>query len=214
MKTITVKGVGTVSEKPDYIVLSLGVRSKAKTCGECVGNANERIELLESAAQSAGFEKGELKTTSFNVQSDYENYRNDDGSFGQRLAGYICRYDLKLAFDFDSERLSRTLDIITGCGADAELSIEFTLKHPEKASAALLKSAADNARAKAEVLCAASGVTLGELVNIEYNWSDVRFGSAEMWRCADAVPMAAAAPEFTPDDIKSSDTATFIWEIK
>ncbi len=217
MRTITVKGVGTASTKPDLIVISLDISEKAPEYAVSVNGANERIEKLQKAVTAVGFAREDLKTLSFNARTNYENYRDNDGTYKQKFAGYVCEYRLKLSMDFDNKRLSETLTAITNSGANAEQSIAFTVKDPEKVSARLLKAATENAREKAEVLCAASGVTLGELVNIDYNWSDITIRSASVYsqqlRTMDAVPKAAM-PEFEPEDIKSSDTATFIWEIK
>lgn len=219
MRTITVKGVGTTSTKPDLIVISLNIIEKAREYVDTVNGANERIEKLQAAITAAGFAKEDLKTLSFNACTNYENYRNEEGVYKQRFAGYACEYHLKLSMDFDNKRLSETLAAIANSGANAEQSIAFTVKNPEKVSAQLLKAATENAREKAEVLCTASGVTLGELVDIIYNWSDISIHSASVYseerlRGVDAAVPAAAMPEFEPDDIKSSDTATFVWEIK
>ena len=217
MKTITVKGVGTASTPPDLTVISLNIVEKAPEYVDSVNGANERIEKLQAAIATVGFAKDDLKTLSFNARTNYENYRDENGVYNQRFAGYLCEYHLKLSMGFDNKRLSQTLEAIANSGANAEQSIAFTVKEPEKVSARLLKAATENAREKAEVLCAASGVTLGDLVNIEYNWNDILIHSASVYsereRGISAVPLAAT-PEFTPDDIRSSDTATFVWEIK
>ena len=216
MRTITVKGVGTVSTPPDLTVISLTINERAMEYADSINGANERIEKLQAAIAAIDFTKDDLKTKSFNAHTNYDNYRDEDGSYKQRFAGYECEYYLKLSMDFDNKRLSQTLAAIANSGANAGQSIAFTVKDPEKVSARLLKAATENAREKAEVLCAASGVTLGELVSIDYNWKDISIHSAshyERERGIEAVPLAAA-PDFTPDDIKSSDTATFVWEIK
>lgn len=211
--------MGTASTKPDLIVISLNIIEKAREYVDTVNGANERIEKLQAAITAAGFAKEDLKTLSFNARTNYENYRNEEGVYKQRFAGYACEYHLKLSMDFDNKRLSETLAAIANSGANAEQSIAFTVKNPEKVSAQLLKAATENAREKAEVLCTTSGVTLGELVDIIYNWSDISIHSASVYseerlRGVDAAVPAAAMPEFEPDDIKSSDTATFVWEIK
>ncbi|MDE6727196.1 MAG: SIMPL domain-containing protein [Oscillospiraceae bacterium] len=218
MRTITVKGVGTASTPPDLTVISLNIIEKALEYTAAVNGANERIEKLQAAISTVGFKKDDLKTLSFNARTNYENYRDKDGTYKQRFAGYACEYHLKLSMDFDNKRLSETLAAIADSGANAEQSIAFTVKEPEKVSAQLLKAATENAREKAEVLCAASGVTLGDLVNIDYNWGDIMIHSAsvysEQFRGVDDAVPAAAMPEFEPDDIESRDTATFVWEIK
>ena len=56
-----------------------------------------------------------------------------------------------------------------------ELSIVFTVKDPSAVNKELLKSATANAREKAEILCEASGVELGKLLIIDYNWGRTQY---------------------------------------
>lgn len=217
-KTITVKGVGSASVRPDYITLSLSLSAKDKDYEKAMADAARRIELLEAAAQSAGFEKGALKATNFNVHTEYENIRDVKGNFQRAFVGYVCFYQFKLAFDFDAKRLSETLPAIFASGANPELDIAFTVKDPAKVNEALLSSATANALEKAELLCRASGAKLGELLSIDYAWGKQNLVSPTRYEMEDCVqPLMASSkcrmPELEPDDITVSDTVTFVWEI-
>lgn len=213
-RTITVKGVGSASTKPDYVTLSLRVSFSDKEYQEAVNGANRRVHALENAVVEAGFDKTELKTHSFNVETDYDNV--EEGNRYRRVfAGYNCVYGLKLSFDLDALRLANTLTAISKSESEAEVDVRFTVKNPESVKAELLKSAAKNAREKAEILAEASGVTLGELLAINYDWTEVRFASETHFaRSYGADMLNEAMPEFTPEDIESSDSAAFVWEIK
>lgn len=208
MKTITVKGVGTVSAKPDKIKILLKIASKDKVHSKCTDNANSRVAMLQKALCAAGFVKEDLKTLAFGVNTVH----NNDGK--RSYVEYMCAYRLSLSFDLDIKRLSETLNAISGSGADADFSISFTVKDPEKVSEEMLKSAAANARRNAEILCVASGVTLGELVSIKYDWGEVEFSSPTVFSAGREMLRCASVPEIEPEDIKSTDTATFVWEIK
>ena len=102
MRTITVKGVGSVSARPDYITLSLGIETQEKEYDDAMQKATERINSLEAASQKVGFAKGDLKTTSFNVSTAYKSIKDRSGNYKREFAGYNCSYRLKLAFNFDS----------------------------------------------------------------------------------------------------------------
>lgn len=214
-RTITVRGIGTASVKPDYIAVTLNIVSKDMEYSKSVENANKRIELLQKAVVSSGFAKEDLKTLSFNVRTNYEGETDEHGRYHNVFAGYVCRYSLKLSFDMDAKRLAETLTAISDSGANAEFSIQFTVKDPERVSAELLRSATENARQKAEVLCAASGAKLGTLLKIDYDWTDINFYSASTYTMERerGIVAASAVPEFEPEDIKSQDSAAFIWEI-
>ena len=214
-RTITVRGIGTASVKPDFIAVTLNIVSKDMEYSKSVENANKRIELLQKAVVSSGFAKEDLKTLSFNVRTNYEGETDEHGRYRNVFAGYVCRYTLKLSFDMDAKRLADTLTAISDSGADAEFSIKFTVKNPERVSAELLRSASENARQKAEVLCAASGAKLGSLLKIDYDWTNINVFSASAYtmEMERGVAAAGAVPEFEPEDIESSDSAAFIWEI-
>lgn len=216
-RTITVRGIGTTSVKPDYIAVTLNIVSKDMEYTMSVENANKRIKMLRNAVVSSGFAKEDLKTLSFNVRTNYEGETDEKGRYRNVFAGYVCRYSLKLSFDMDTKRLAQTLTAISDSGANAEFSIKFTVKNPERVSAELLRSATENARQKAEVLCAASGAKLGTLLKIDYDWTDVNVYSASVYdnnmERERGITAMGAVPEFEPENIRSSDSATFIWEI-
>ena len=203
MRTITVKGTGNVSARPDYIILSLNIEVLSETYDRAMSEAAERIERLQGAAVRVGYRKEDLKTTSFDVQTRYENVKDRQGNYKREFAGYACSYRLKLAFDFDSKQLAKVISAIADCGAQPELSIAFTV----------------NARAKAEILCKASGSTLGQLLNIDYNWGELNVFSRTSYDVEDCIqPLMAmskcAAPEIEPVDIDVTDTVAFTWEIQ
>ena len=219
MRTITVKGVGNVSAKPYYISISMTVESVENDYDKAMDGAARRIENLKAAAVSVGYEKEALKTISFNVETRYENVRDRQGNYKREFAGYACVYRLKFAFDFDSKQLAKVISAIANSGANPELSIAFTVKNPAKVSEELLESAAQNARAKAEILCKATGAELGQLISIDYNWGELNIVSRTSYEMEDCLmPLAAmdkcCAPEIEPDDINVSDTVAFTWEIK
>lgn len=66
---------------------------------------------------------------------------------------------------------------IAHCLAQPELSIAFTVKDPTAVNEALLREATVNAKKKAELLCEASGVKLGQLLTIDYNWDELNIFS-------------------------------------
>ena len=219
MRTITVKGTGNVSARPDFIVLSLNIEAISETYDRAMTEASERIKKLQDAAVLVGYEKSDMKTTSFNVQTRYENVKDRQGNYKREFAGYACSYHLKLAFDFDSKQLAKVISVIADCGAQPELSIAFTVKNPSRVSEELLISATKNAKTKAEILCKASGYALGQLLNIDYNWGELNVFSRTSYDVEDCIqPLMAmskcAAPEIEPDDIDVTDTVAFTWEIQ
>ena len=187
MRTITVKGTGNASARPDYIILSLNIEVLSETYDRAMSEAAARIEKMQGVAVRVGYRKEDMKTTSFDVQTRYENVKDRQGNYKREFVGYACTYRLKLAFDFDSKQLANVISAIADCGAQPELSIAFTVKNPARVSEELLISATENARAKAEILCKASGSTLGQLLNIDYNWGELNVYSRTSYEVEDCI---------------------------
>lgn len=217
-RTVTVKGIGRVSTAPDYVVISMSLESQDKDYEETMQNAAQQIEFLNASLETVGFAKKSVKTTNFNVRTEYERVKDRNGNYQSVFKGYVCSHRLKVEFDFDTKRLAQTLYAISRCLAKPELSIAFTVKDPSAVNKELLRSATFNAREKAEILCEASNVMLGDLLSIDYNWGELNIVSHTDYMLEDkcmAMPMGAMADmDIEPDDIDVSDTATFVWEIK
>lgn len=216
MKTITVKGIGNVSVKPDYIVLSLSLTSQDKDYETAMNLAAVKITELNKSLEQIGFEKESVKTTDFYVNTEYESQKDRNGNYHRIFNGYVVKHRLKVAFDFDTKKLTTALSAIANCVVEPELSVNFTVKDNSAVNEELLKSAAQNARGKAEILCAASGVTLSDLVNIDYNWGELSLYSNTRYVMADdCIQACDCAPgmDIEPDDIDLRDTVTFTWQI-
>lgn len=215
MRTITVKGIGAVSVKPDLIVLRLSMETAEYEYDAAMKAAAEKIDFLNKALEAAGFEKKSAKTADFRVRADYERLNDGKGNYTSVFMGYKCRQELKIEFDFDTKRLAKALSEISKCIAKPEISIDFTVKDSSAVSGELLKAAVKNAREKAEILCAASGAKLGGLLSIDYNWGELHLYSATDYDVEGKCMMLGAADDMDiePEEIKARDTATFAWEI-
>lgn len=215
MRTITVKGIGAVSVKPDLIVLRLSMETAEYEYDAAMKAAAEKIDFLNKALEAAGFEKKSAKTADFRVRADYDRLNDGKGNYTSVFMGYKCRHELKIEFDFDTKRLAKALSEISKCIAKPEISIDFTVKDSSAVSGELLKAAVKNAREKAEILCAASGAKLGELLSIDYNWGELHLYSETDYDVEGKCMMLGAADDMDiePEEIKARDTATFAWEI-
>ena len=216
-RIITVKGIGKASAKPDYVEISMSLHTRDKNYDRAMELAGQHIQHLTETICAIGFEKSDLKTANFNVRTDYQNVKDRNGNYNRVFNGYVVDHSLKLEFDFEMQRLSQALSAIAGCLSNPDLSIRFTVKDATGMNEEMLRSAAFNARRKAEILCEASGVKLGQLLNVDYNWGELEIYSKTQYRVAEeCMPYAAgsAAIDIEPDDVDVSDTVTFVWEIE
>lgn len=217
-RTITVKAAGKVSIAPDQIEIRFRLCEEDPVYETAMARMSDAINALNIALQSAGFEKGALKTSDFNVNTFTKPVmvrgRVDHYDFG----GYRFTNRMSVRFDLDMKLLSKVLSFIASTGSDPDLNISFTLKDPDAAKDALLSSACENGRRKAELMCRASGVKLGNLITVDYSWHEFDIYSSSSY-CMETscLPKAARAPfsaDLDPDTVDISDTVTMVWEIE
>ena len=215
-KLITVKGVGNATAKPDLVVLSLGLETTSLDYDQCVKLSGERDELVKAAVVESGLPKDSVKTSNFGISSEYRSVKDKNGNYRSVFDCWKCSHDLKVEFPLDIKLLTTVLHNIAKSKADCKVEVNFTLSDSGAIETALLESAAKNARKKAETLCAALGAKLGELVKIDYNWTEIDIYSRTRYDsgliCSSSVS-ECAAPEIDPEDIKLNDNATFVWQI-
>jgi uncharacterized protein YggE len=215
-RLITVKGTGNVSVKPDLIIITMNLESHQYDYKKTMELATDSVNALQDAIHIAGFNKKDLKTTSFNIRTHYESYRDENNNYKSKFDGYICEQGLKLEFDFNTEVMSKVLTAIAKAPIDPKLNIQFSVKDKAAVNEELLVSATENAKRKADILTKASGVTLGDLISIDYNWGELHLYSPTRYDMEDRCMVMAesCSPDIEPDDIDVSDTVSFVWEIK
>ena len=212
-RTITVRCTGKVSLRPDQVEITLTLNAENMSYDAAMDAAAAQLESLRDALTAIGYDKDTLRTTNFDVSTRYDYRHDDKGNNTRVFLGYACTQNLRMVFPFDTVRLGETLSAIATCTADPELNVRFTVADPSAVSDELLRSAADSARQKAEVLATASGVKLGKLVKVWYSWGDRDFASPTAFAVGNGLLRAKASMDFTPENIDLTDQATFTWEI-
>ena len=97
------------------------------------------------------------------------------------------------------------------------MSVAFTVRDPAAIRRELLTRAATVAREKAEILCAASGVALGDLLRMDYRFGEEEPFSGTEFRVENRCLRAQAGVAdmaIHPENIEVSDTVTFVYEIR
>lgn len=214
-RCITVTGNGSFAAKPDLIIVTLNLSALDQDYEKALSVAGMQIEELRSSLLPLGFQKDQLKTKSFHAGAQYESKRSRNGDYHKYFEGYKVTHGLKLEFDFDTKLLGRVLSAISKSGSEPEVNIAFGLRDREAACAFLLEDAAKSARRKAEILVKASGVSLGELISVNYSWAELKLFSSTNYYCGNDNRNYCKNVEvdIEPDDVKVSDSATFVWEI-
>ena len=109
MRTIRVTGKGQIKVKPDMTRITMALEGLFKEYGETLRHSSEETEALKDVLSGFGFERADLKTLNFSVDTEYESYKDRDGSYKQHFSGYRFRHMLKVEFSSDNDRLGKVL---------------------------------------------------------------------------------------------------------
>ena len=215
-KTMRVTGKGKLSVKPDLIRLLLDATKVCVTYEEALSSSSAQTEELKNCFEKLGFARSDLKTLRFSVDTEYENYRDENNVWKNRFLGYRFTHGMKLEFDADNERLGHVLYALAQTEGRPEFRINYTVKDPEAAKNKLLAKAVADSGEKAKVLAEAAGVTLRDIVTIDYSWGELEIVSRPVERCMMSAANGTADSykmDIEPDNIDVTDTVTVVWEI-
>ncbi|MGN0388774.1 MAG: SIMPL domain-containing protein [Suilimivivens sp.] len=218
-RSIKVTGKGKISVKPDTIRLCISLQDTFREYDDTLKHSADSVELLKDMIERLGYDRTDLKTVYFNINTEYENYQDLVKSWKSRFKGYKYTHRMKLEFSTDNQKLGKILYALAHCPISPEFFIEYTVGNPETAKNELLGEAVKDSLTKANVLATAAGVKLGNIVNIDYSWGEVNFVSRPLEelsrRCyaTDACESASYNIDIEPDDINITDTVTVIWSI-
>lgn len=104
-RTITIKGVGRLSLKPDQVAVSLSLDTIDPVYEKAMRAATAELAQLRAAIAGVGFAEDNLKTASFDIDTVYESDRDSDGNYHRRFVGYRVTHELKLELAYDTQRL-------------------------------------------------------------------------------------------------------------
>lgn len=152
---ITVTGTGEVRIAPNRADLTFSVHSDGATAAAALAANSAELRRLIAALKRAGVESSNLKTEHLGVSPRY-----DDGKVGTN--GYSADAYVTVA-DQGLERAGRLIDVGVSAGADSVSGPALSIDDRETQYRQALKLAVDNARAKAETLAEAAGVSLGQV---------------------------------------------------
>lgn len=172
--TITSTATGTVEGTPDTVVVTLGVESRARSAEEALARNAERATRVIEALQGAGVPRSAIQTTQLSVSPTF----TDEG----HIDGYSVS-NLVTAKSHDAANAGKMIDAAAAQAGDdirvqgVTLSIEDDSELMDRARTDAVKQA----RAQAEQLADAAGVSLGAPRSIteQRASSDPRFFAAD-----------------------------------
>jgi len=163
--TLSISGSASVSVKPTVTVISLSVSSTQDSYSKAIENLVGRVDQLTKSMMEIGFESKEIITSNFNINKRLKyNQGKQDGEL------FTAQQQLKVQFKQSKDRLLEVINTATSSQANPELSIAFELDREQKKSLKdkLIKLAIIDARQKADLIAAASGLQVDQIKDISY----------------------------------------------
>jgi hypothetical protein len=194
---ITVVGTGHVSAVPDEAEFSLGVTTKGQTAREALTANSAQMRELIDALKAAGVAERDIRTQDVSVGAAY------DGS--GKAGGYSARNSVSVRIR-DLNRAGAILDAASRAGANEVYGPNLGRSDREGLEARALKDAVANARARAEALAEAAGVSLGDVTAI----SEQTQPDGPVWAMAERAATDSKVPiEPGREEITAVVTVTF-----
>jgi uncharacterized protein len=153
-REITTNGVGSVTSVPDRAHFSFGVQIQARTASQALESSDAQLRRVVAALRGAGIAAADIQTE----QVFLSPRTSEDGG---EIVGYTAVSSVSVRVR-DLDRAGAVVDAAVGAGAN-QISGPALIRSDEDALYRnALREAFADARAKAQALAAAAGVTLGE----------------------------------------------------
>jgi len=160
--TISVTGTGRVVLTPDVADLRLGVTTTAKTVEEArAANATSMTAVI-AALKGLGIADRDVQTTTLSLGPVYDYSKNTNPP---RLTGYTLTNSVAVTIR-DLEVAGDVIDGTMGAGATTLDSITFRVADQTTAERDAREAAMTEAKAKAQTLAAAAGVSIEGVASI------------------------------------------------
>lgn len=192
-RAIAASGQATVRRVPDLAVVSLAVTVQDKDAGKARDEANRRASAILERMRGQGLPEADVQATSLTVQPTY-----DYSGGKQRITGYQASRPMTLRVR-EISLLGPILDGLVDDGATQVHGTSMELAQPEAAAQEALATAVGVARARAEALAGAAGLSLGAPLRIEES------GDAGVTPVTRGAMMRLAADESAPTEVAAGE---------
>jgi uncharacterized protein YggE len=159
--TISVTGSGNVMTAPDTATTSFGVVTQGATAREAMSQNSEEMAKVIEALKRAGIASKDLQTQSVALDPRYDNE-------GRAVVGYTASNSVS-AIVRELTEAGDVIDAAVAAGANNVSGPSLSRDDHGKLYNDALERAVADAKAKAEVLARAAGVSVGAVQSVAEN---------------------------------------------
>jgi len=162
--TIFVSGSATAHTKTDKVIISLGVETTDKTAEKALLSNSNLMNKVMGALNQSGVQQNETSTSAFSIKPNY-NY----SKYGDRgnLSGFTVSNSIQIESS-SINNVSQWIDTAVQAGANTVNDVYFSVSEEklQNIKNMLLKEAVANAKTKADIVAAASGLNIAGIKSI------------------------------------------------
>jgi uncharacterized protein YggE len=158
--TVTVSGSGEVSVSPDTADVVLGVQVTRPTVAEAQSAAASAMSAVIAAVKKDGVDAKDIVTVNLSLNPVYDYSSSPAKLTGQQFSN-VVRVTVR-----DISRVAAVVDDSVAAGATTIQGIAFRVDNPKVAETQARQMAMADARAKADALASAAGVSVKGVASI------------------------------------------------
>lgn len=162
-RTLIVAGQGEANAAPDMAVVTIGVQSDGATAAAALRANSAAMTSTIDTLKDLGVAARDIQTSglSVNPRYDYEKNRSNPEVIGFRASNSV-RVRLR-----DLDKAGAVIDEAVSSGANSLGGVSFSFSDPKPLYETARRNAVADARARAELLADAAGVSLGPILRIQ-----------------------------------------------
>lgn len=208
---ISVTGEAIVYATPEMAKVNIPLTAKHSDYTTCSNQLLATYETLSNALVKAGFDKEEIKSTRFNITENYV-YRDRE----RVQEGYTGSMGLVLKMKQTPENMGKLVKIMSQEAFSFGYSIQYELSESQKKELEkeAIEQAVAQAKTNAELIIAAAGMKLSQIINITYGKTTPTYGP--LVRRAEGMEMMKSDTptlEITPDEMEIRQHVDISWRI-
>ncbi len=190
-RTISVTGSGQAYGAPDIAVAQIGVQSRNPDPAAALSDANAKMTAILAALKELGVADKDIQTSNFSVSAQQEV----DPQTGQAKGTITYVVDNTVSITMrDLTKVGQMLGNVVAAGANNIYGVSYTVADESKLQAEARDMAMADAKARADQLAKAAGVTLDQPMTISEESSGPQpFMAASLAKGAVAAPSVPVA---------------------
>lgn len=162
LNLITISGSGMVKALPDRATVTLSVVSNAPEAAQAEAANSELMTSVQQALADMGVDKKNIKTADFEIYPQYDYDKQPEVIVGYRV------YNSLNVTVLNVDKLGEIISSALAAGANQADNVVYEMGDTSDLYDDALVAAMDDAKAKAELLATASGMTISATpVNIK-----------------------------------------------